>query len=91
MCFGIKQNYFHTSKTLIFENFALRETEHLILIGDHQQLRPSCADYGLAKDKGLKISLFERMMKAKVEVQSFAESRKVLRHPLFFLIIPSSN
>ncbi len=37
-------------------------TEHLILIGDHQQLRPKPAVYLLAKKFGLDISLFERMI-----------------------------
>ncbi|XP_044731423.1 NFX1-type zinc finger-containing protein 1-like isoform X2 [Chrysoperla carnea] len=36
--------------------------KHLILIGDHKQLRPSTADYRLAKDCKLDISLFERMI-----------------------------
>ena len=36
--------------------------EHLILIGDHQQLRPSTNVYKLAKDFKLDISLFERMV-----------------------------
>ncbi|GFS16024.1 NFX1-type zinc finger-containing protein 1-like [Elysia marginata] len=37
--------------------------EHLILIGDHQQLRPSPVVYELAKVYGLEISLFERLVK----------------------------
>ena len=36
--------------------------EHLILIGDHKQLRPSPAVYDLAKRYNLDISLFERMV-----------------------------
>ena len=36
--------------------------EHLILIGDHQQLRPSTNVYKLAKDFKLDVSLFERMV-----------------------------
>ena len=36
--------------------------EHLILIGDHQQLRPNPADYKLAKKYNLEISLFERLI-----------------------------
>ncbi|XP_046388077.1 NFX1-type zinc finger-containing protein 1-like isoform X2 [Ischnura elegans] len=36
--------------------------EHLILIGDHKQLRPSPAVYRLAKDYHLEISLFERLL-----------------------------
>ena len=37
-------------------------TEHLILIGDHQQLKPSPTVYHLAKDYKLDMSLFERMV-----------------------------
>lgn len=37
--------------------------EHLILIGDHQQLRPNPTVYMLAKKYNLEISLFERMIK----------------------------
>ncbi|CAH1759698.1 5746_t:CDS:10, partial [Entrophospora sp. SA101] len=43
-------------------------TQHLILIGDHQQLRPHCATYDLSvesatgKPYGLDISLFERLV-----------------------------
>ena len=40
-----------------------KDCEHLILIGDHQQLRPSPVVYELAKDYGLDISLFERLVK----------------------------
>ncbi|XP_043365785.1 NFX1-type zinc finger-containing protein 1-like [Dermochelys coriacea] len=36
--------------------------KHLILIGDHQQLRPKPADYTLEKKYFLGISLFERMI-----------------------------
>ncbi|CAI6345463.1 unnamed protein product [Macrosiphum euphorbiae] len=36
--------------------------QHLILIGDHKQLRPSNAAYKLAKDFNFDISLFERMV-----------------------------
>ena len=37
-------------------------THHLILIGDHQQLRPKPNDYRLEKDYKLGISLFERLI-----------------------------
>ena len=36
--------------------------QHLILIGDHQQLRPNPAVYELAKKYKLDVSLFERMV-----------------------------
>ena len=37
--------------------------KQLILIGDHQQLRPSISTYHLGKNYGLDISLFERLIK----------------------------
>lgn len=36
--------------------------EHLVLIGDHKQLRPSTAVYELAKKYNFDVSLFERML-----------------------------
>lgn len=37
--------------------------QHLILIGDHQQLRPSATVYDLAKNFHLEMSMFERLVK----------------------------
>lgn len=37
-------------------------TDHLILIGDHKQLKPSTAVYDLSKKYDLDVSLFERMI-----------------------------
>ncbi|XP_068451312.1 NFX1-type zinc finger-containing protein 1 [Clinocottus analis] len=37
--------------------------QHLILIGDHQQLRPSATVYELAKNFNLEVSMFERLVK----------------------------
>ena len=42
-----------------------RTTEHLILIGDHQQLKPSPTVYELALNYNLDVSLFERMVNIK--------------------------
>jgi superfamily I DNA and/or RNA helicase len=39
-----------------------KSCEHLILIGDHKQLKPSPTVYQLAKDYHLDVSLFERMI-----------------------------
>ena len=39
-----------------------RTIEHLILIGDHQQLKPSPTVYELALNYNLDVSLFERMV-----------------------------
>ncbi|XP_069390104.1 NFX1-type zinc finger-containing protein 1 isoform X2 [Paralichthys olivaceus] len=37
--------------------------QHLILIGDHQQLQPSVTVYELAKNFNMEISMFERLVK----------------------------
>ncbi|XP_073708408.1 NFX1-type zinc finger-containing protein 1 [Garra rufa] len=37
--------------------------QHLILIGDHQQLRPSATVYDLAKNFNLEVSMFERLVR----------------------------
>ena len=42
-----------------------QSTQHLILIGDHQQLRPKTNDHILARDYRLNVSLFERLIKNK--------------------------
>lgn len=39
-----------------------KHTDHLILIGDHKQLKPSTAVYELSKKYDLDVSLFERMI-----------------------------
>ena len=41
--------------------------EHLIMIGDHQQLRPSNSVYYLAQNYNLNLSLFERLINNNVE------------------------
>ncbi len=51
--------------------------EHLILIGDHQQLRPSPAVYELAKKYRLDISLFERMIKNGMGVVTLAKQHRM--------------
>ncbi|XP_021348896.1 NFX1-type zinc finger-containing protein 1-like [Mizuhopecten yessoensis] len=45
-----------------------RHCQHLILIGDHKQLRPNPTVYKLAKDYNLDLSLFERMIKNDIEL-----------------------
>ncbi|KAM4691833.1 NFX1-type zinc finger-containing protein 1 [Rhinophrynus dorsalis] len=40
--------------------------QHLILIGDHQQLRPNANVYDLAKNFNLEVSLFERLIGSNV-------------------------
>lgn len=39
-----------------------KSVQHLILIGDHQQLRPTTSVYKLARDYHMDVSLFERMI-----------------------------
>ena len=39
-----------------------KHCEHLILIGDHVQLRPNPTVYKLAKDYHIDVSLFERLI-----------------------------
>lgn len=41
--------------------------QHVILIGDHKQLRPNTADYTLETKFNLGISLFERMVNNNVQ------------------------
>ena len=44
--------------------------QHLILIGDHQQLRPKPQVYDLAKNYNLDVSLFERMVKVGIHCET---------------------
>ncbi|KAK6026564.1 hypothetical protein OSTOST_07455, partial [Ostertagia ostertagi] len=37
--------------------------EHVVLIGDHQQLRPSPAVYELAREYNMEVSMFERLVR----------------------------
>ena len=46
------------------------DTEHLILIGDHQQLRPNPSVFELAKKYNLELSLFERMVNNGMQCQT---------------------
>nr|XP_020660108.1 NFX1-type zinc finger-containing protein 1-like [Pogona vitticeps] len=61
--------------------------QHLILIGDHQQLRPKPADYTLEKKYGLGISLFERMVNNQLpHVQLLYQHR--MRPEISQLLVP---
>ena len=42
-------------------------TKHLVLIGDHEQLRPSTAVYRLSTQYNLDVSLFERLVRNGIE------------------------
>ncbi|XP_059169629.1 NFX1-type zinc finger-containing protein 1-like [Physella acuta] len=63
------------------------QCNHLILIGDHQQLRPKPNVYELARHYGLEVSLFERLIKnnvphvvLKVQHRMRPEISKLMRH-----------
>ena len=51
--------------------------EHLILIGDHQQLRPSPAVYELAKKYKLDVSLFERMVNVGIQCERLSVQHRM--------------
>jgi superfamily I DNA and/or RNA helicase len=62
-------------------------TKHLILIGDHLQLRPATAVYALAKKFNLDVSLFERLVGAGVEHVTLRRQRRMLP-PIAALLQP---
>ena len=51
--------------------------QHLILIGDHQQLRPTPAVYELAKKYKLDVSLFERMVNAGIQCERLSVQHRM--------------
>ncbi|KAK3589661.1 hypothetical protein CHS0354_015165 [Potamilus streckersoni] len=51
--------------------------QHLILIGDHEQLRPNPTTYTLAKDYKLDISLFERMVNNGIQCDCLEEQHRM--------------
>ncbi|KAF2369241.1 P-loop containing nucleoside triphosphate hydrolase, partial [Trinorchestia longiramus] len=62
--------------------------EHLIMIGDHQQLKPSPTVYQLARDYGLDTSLFERMINNGVMYQTLQYQHR-MRPEISSLLVPS--
>jgi len=52
-------------------------TKHLILIGDHEQLRPTTAVYDLSINFNLDVSLFERMVRNSVEHSTLLRQRRM--------------
>ncbi|KAK4967576.1 hypothetical protein LTR66_011920 [Elasticomyces elasticus] len=57
----------------------MESIEHLILVGDHQQLRPHCHVKDLEnKPYYLNISLFERMVNNKVEFTTLSRQRRMI-------------
>lgn len=63
--------------------------EHLILIGDHKQLRPNPNVFELARNYNLEISLFERMVLNKCHVKCLSSQHRMrpeisqLLHPIY--------
>lgn len=51
--------------------------EHMVLIGDHQQLRPAVNSYRLAKDFHLEVSLFERLVKNNFRNSLLSQQRRM--------------
>ncbi|XP_052128684.1 uncharacterized protein LOC113214661 [Frankliniella occidentalis] len=52
-------------------------TEHLIQIGDHRQLRPSCENPLLGASHGLDLSLFERLIRNGADCPMLNEQRRM--------------
>jgi len=61
--------------------------EHLIMIGDHQQLRPNPTVYALARKYHLDISLFERMVKNDLHCDQLTIQHR-MRPEIAKLIVP---
>ena len=59
--------------------------EHLILIGDHQQLQPKTSDYAIGEHMRLNISLFQRLVERELPYQTLTTQRRM--HPLVSEII----
>ena len=51
--------------------------QHLILIGDHQQLRPNPTVYELAKKYNLDVSLFERMVNVGISCEKLSVQHRM--------------
>ena len=61
--------------------------QHLILIGDHQQLRPNPTVYELAKTYNLDVSLFERLIKNGLAFSKL-ENQHRMRPEISKLLVP---
>ncbi|XP_046667701.1 NFX1-type zinc finger-containing protein 1-like isoform X2 [Homalodisca vitripennis] len=62
--------------------------QHLILIGDHKQLRPSPSEYKLGKDYHLDVSLFERLINNGVNFHTLKIQHR-MRPEISRLIVPT--
>ncbi|CAH0548132.1 unnamed protein product [Brassicogethes aeneus] len=65
-----------------------RHCQHLILIGDHQQLKPSTADFKMETTFKLGISLFERMINNKIECHTLNVQHR-MRPEISALVAPT--
>ncbi|TNV74303.1 hypothetical protein FGO68_gene14375 [Halteria grandinella] len=54
-----------------------KQTQHLILIGDHLQLRPNPAVYDLSFNYNLSLSMFERLVNNKIPHSTLALQRRM--------------
>ncbi|XP_005105181.1 NFX1-type zinc finger-containing protein 1 [Aplysia californica] len=54
-----------------------KHSQHLILIGDHQQLRPKTSVHSLAKDFDLDVSMFERLVNNGIECVQLTEQHRM--------------
>ncbi|XP_064640409.1 NFX1-type zinc finger-containing protein 1-like [Lineus longissimus] len=61
--------------------------EHLVLIGDHKQLRPNPTMYKLAREYNLDISLFERMVRNRLPVSTL-EFQHRMRPEISQFLVP---
>ncbi len=61
--------------------------QHVILIGDHQQLKPNPTVYKLATEYNLNVSLFERMVKNKMHCDTLTIQHR-MRPEIAELIVP---
>lgn len=64
-----------------------QQTDHLILIGDHLQLRPNPSVYELAKKFNLEISLFERLIKNQMDYYQLKQQHR-MRPCISSLLVP---
>lgn len=62
-------------------------SEHLILIGDHQQLKPSPAVYELAIKYKLEVSLFERLIRNNIAYYQLKKQHR-MRPEISSLLVP---
>lgn len=64
------------------------QTNHLILMGDHLQLRPNPSVYELAKKYSLEVSLFERFIKNQMEYYQLKQQHR-MRPCISSLLVPN--